>query len=301
MSEENFDLTITTVSWNTKDLLRKCLQSIPCGAKKISYEIHVVDNASSDESTSLVKDEFSHIRLFANKENVGFAKANNQSWREAKGRYWLLLNPDTELSENSLDALVEFMDAHPKAGMATAHLIYPDGTPQHCAGPNPSLWRIFFESSRLHKLFPKSLRGKILLGIFFDYKSVVKIGWAWGTALIVRREAVEEAGALSEDFFMYGEDVEWCLRLRKHGWQIWFVPDATIIHHKEQSSAIKWNVIERKTKMLDGFYKALEIHRGKFYVKVYQFVSSVVLSFEKLIGNNSDDVQFYIDYFKRKT
>ena len=299
MSEENFDLTITIVSWNTKDLLRNCLKSIPNGANKIRYEIHVVDNASSDNSALMVKEEFSDVHLFANDKNLGFAKANNQSWREAKGRYWLLLNPDTEVSENALDSLVAFMEAHSKAGMATARLIYPDGTPQHCAQPNPGIWRILFESSRLHKLLPKNVRGKILLGTFFDYKSAVKIGWAWGTALIVRHKAIEEAGALSEDFFMYGEDVEWCLRLRKHGWQIWFVPDAKVVHHKEQSSAIKWNVDERKTKMLDGFYNALEIHRGKIYVRIFQFISSIAWNFQHRFVKQTDDSQFYVDYFKR--
>ncbi len=301
MSEETFDLTITIVSWNTKDLLRGCLQSLARGATKISYEIHVVDNNSADKSAEMVKEEFPSVRLFANKENLGFARANNQSWREARGRYWLLLNSDTEARNGTFDNLVDFMDTHPKAGLATARLNYADETLQHCAQPNPAIWRILFEALRLHKLLPKSLRGKILLGTYFNYEEAVRIGWAWGTALIARREAVKDAGALSADFFMYGEDLEWCLRLQKHGWQVWFVPHAKVLHFKEQSSAVQWNNEERKRKMLNGFFKALEIHRGKLYVKTFQVVSLFVWKFEnflaRLSGKQSNDVKFLADYY----
>lgn len=305
MSEESLDLTITIVSWNTKELLRGCLQSLPKGTEKIKYEVHVVDNASSDGSAEMVKAEFPFVRLFANEDNLGFAKANNQSWREAKGRYWLLLNSDTEIQDKTLDSLIEFMDSHTKAGLATARLNYADGTPQHCAQPIPSILRILLEATRLHRILPKDFRGRFLLGTYFDYETYATIGWAWGTALIAKREAIEEAGALSEDFFMYGEDLEWCLRLRAKGWQIWFVPQAKVLHYKEQSAAIQWDNNNRKKKMLDGFYKALEKHHGKSYVKVFRSISSIIWRFEgflaRLSGKPSSDIQFYIDYYKRLT
>ena len=135
------DLTITVVSWNTRELLRSCLQSIEQSNTCLSYEIHVVDNASADGSAEMVRAEFPVVRLTVNEKNVGFAAANNQSWLTAKGRYWLLLNSDTEVKAGALDALVKFMDAQPQAGLVTARLNNPDGTPQYCAQPAPSILR----------------------------------------------------------------------------------------------------------------------------------------------------------------
>jgi GT2 family glycosyltransferase len=260
------DLTITVVSWNTRELLRACLLSIPTGAPRVSVEIHVVDNHSHDGSMEMVRDEFPHVRLFANTENLGFACANNQSWREAKGHYWLLLNSDAEARPGALDTLVQFMDERPAAGLATARLVSPDGSPQHCAQPPVSLWRPLLEASRLHKLLPRRIRSRWLLGPYFDYAESVAVGWTWGTALIARREAVEAAGPLSEKFFMYGEDLEWCLRVSRRGWEVWFCADAEVLHHGGQSSIQQWDNAAKRQVTLDGIYRAVGMHRPRAYV-----------------------------------
>lgn len=276
------DLTITIVSWNTRELLRGCLQSIQNSNTHISYEIHVVDNASTDGSAEMVRAEFPVARLTINEKNVGFAVANNQSWITAKGRYWLLLNSDAEVKADALDALVKFMDAHPQAGLATARLNNPNGTPQYCAQPVPSISRTLFEASRLHKILPAAMRGRVMLSTYWTYDHAIRLGWTWGTALIARRVAVEEVGALGKEFFMYGEDLEWCLRMRKKRWEIWFCSEAEVLHYGGQSSAQKWDEAGRGHKIESGFYQALQLHRRKFYVRALQTAQLIALSGEWL-------------------
>ncbi len=108
----------------------------------------------------------------------------------------------------------------------------------------------------------------MLLGTYWTYDEPMRLGWTWGTALITRREAVEEVGTLCEDFFMYGEDVEWCLRMRRHGWEIWFCPEAEVLHHGSQSSARRWQNAERERRVSEGYYRAVALHRGQLYVRV---------------------------------
>ncbi len=276
------DLTITIVSWNTRELLRGCLQSIQQSNTRIGYEIHVVDNASADGSAEMVRAEFPAVRLTINENNAGFAAANNQSWLAAKGRYWLLLNSDAEVKAGALDALVKFMDAHPQAGLATARLNNPDGTPQYCAQPVPSITRTLFEASRLHKILSAALRGRMMLSTYWTYDCAIRLGWTWGTALMARRAAVEAGGSLSNEFFMYGEDLEWCLRMRKKGWEIWFCPEAEVLHYGGQSSALKWDEAGRGNKIESGFYQALRLHRSEFYVRAFQTAQLIALSGEWL-------------------
>lgn len=279
---ENLYLTITIVSWNTKELTRNCLISLLTENIKRIAEVHVVDNNSHDGSTEMLQREFPEVRVFANTENLGFARANNQSWREAKGKYWLLLNSDTIVKTGAIEKLIAFMEEHPRAGMATAKLFSPDGTLQYCAQRAQSIFFNLLEFSRLHKLIPTKLRGNILLGSYFDYNHPQKLDWAWGTALIARREAVEEVGALSEDFFMYGEDQEWGLRMRAKNWEVWFCPEAEIIHYGGQSSDQTWTYSEKNSLILDTGYQALERHHGRTYVKMLQ-ITMLASSFGEMM------------------
>jgi GT2 family glycosyltransferase len=267
---EFIDLTVTVVSWNTRDLLRECLESLRDGCGRRRVEVHVVDNASEDGSVEMVRERFPEVKLMQNRENVGFARANNQSWRESRGRYWLLLNSDTRVPPGALDHLASLLDEQPRAGLATARLVNPDGTPQHCAQPLPSVGRTLLEALRLHKCLPARWRGRLLLGPYWTYDRPAPIGWTWGTALLARREAVQEAGPLSEDFFMYGEDLEWCLRMRRHGWEVWFCPEAEVVHLGGQSSAQRWDEGGRTERILDGVYQAVRIDRGRLYVRLLQ-------------------------------
>lgn len=281
------DLTITIVSWNTEELTRNCLKSLLTENVRRIAEVHVIDNDSQDGSVEMIRREFPGVKLFANTENLGFARANNQSWYEAKGRYWLLLNSDTIVKPQAIENLIAFMDAHPQAGMASAKLLNTDGTAQCCAQREEGIFTALLEFSRLHKLIPAKMRGNLLLSTYFSYDRPQKLGWAWGTALIVRRAAIEQAGKLSDDYFMYGEDMEWSLRMRKHGWDVWFCPDAEIVHFGGQSSDQLWNYSEKNTIILNNCYQAIQKHRGRFYVKVLQitrlFIAAVELFFSKIL------------------
>jgi GT2 family glycosyltransferase len=296
------DLTITIVSWNTQELLRGCLRSIQQSNTRASLEIHVVDNASTDGSAEVVRTEFPSVKLIVNQENLGFAAANNQSWAQAQARYWLLLNSDAEVKPGALDTLVTFMDVHAQAGLATAKLLNPDASPQYCAQPVPSIWRLLLETSRVHKLLPAYGRGRVLLSTYWNYRETIPVGWTWGTALIARREAVEEAGSLSEDFFMYGEDLEWCLRMRRHGWKVWFCHNAEVLHYGGQSSAKKWEDARKQKIILDNSYKAIEMHRGRLYVALLKTAMLFALKIDQIIkrltGRGGRDSELSISYHK---
>jgi GT2 family glycosyltransferase len=215
----------------------------------------------------------------------------------------MLLNSDAELRMGAIDALVSFMDGLPRAGLATARLVSPDGTPQNCAQRSPSIFRTLLEASRLHKLIPTPARGRILLGPYWTYDEAIQVGWTWGTALIARRKAVVDNGPLSEDFFMYGEDLEWCLRMRKHGWQVWYCPDAEVLHHGGHSTVHKWDDTERLTSKFNGIYKAIEKYRGRRYVRALQAASFVALSAERLASRlgrrQGDRLAGPLDYYRR--
>src|SRR5262249_49945038 len=159
-----------------------------------------------------------------------------------------------------------------------------------------------FEASRLHKLIPAPARGRMFLGPYWTYDEAIQLGWTWGTALIARREAVIDVGPLSEDFFMYGEDLEWCLRMRKHGWRIWFCPDAEVLHHGGQSAAQKWDEAGRLALRLNGIYKGVERHRGRRYVRALQEASFVALRLERLASRlarrQGDGLAGPLDYYR---
>ena len=194
----------------------------------------------------------------------------------------MLLNSDAEISAGTLDTLIDFMDAHPQAGLATARLNNADGTPQHCAQPSPGCWRMGLETSRLHKLLPAKLRGRLFLGPYWTYDKSIPVGWTWGTALIARRAAVGDVGALSEEFFMYGEDLEWCLRMQKQRWEIWYCHAAEVLHHGGQSSALRWKDEQKQKIILDNCYKAIAMHRSRFYIRALQRTTLLALKADQL-------------------
>jgi hypothetical protein len=272
------DLTVTVVSWNTRDLLRECLSSLRGEDRGLGIEVHVVDNASTDGSADMVRRDFAEVDLIENGVNVGFAAACNQSFRLASGRYRFLLNSDAVLRPGALPALVAFMDARPRAGLATARLLDPDGTPQHCAQRIPGIGLALLETSRLHKLLGTARRGRLLLGPYWTYDEAIRIGWTWGTALIARREAIQEVGLLNERFFMYGEDLDWCVRMWRHAWEVWFCPDAEVIHHRARSARQRWDEPAHRCAVLDGIYRAVGMHRSRAYVAVLHVISLAALS-----------------------
>lgn len=222
-------LSIVIVSWNTRDLLAGCLQSI---GHRGSQEIIVVDNASSDGSAMMVRERFPHVRLIENRSNVGFARANNQALEVAKGDYLLLLNSDTVVRPRALGSLLGFMQDHPRAGACGSRLLNSDGSLQPACHPmltpGRELWRLVF----LDRIWP---RASYRMGAW-DLVTPRRVDVIKGACLMLRREALDQVGPLDEAYFMYTEEVDLCYRLSQAGWELWYVPDAQVIHYGEASS-----------------------------------------------------------------
>ncbi|MBE9593323.1 MAG: glycosyltransferase family 2 protein [Proteobacteria bacterium] len=233
------ELSIIIVNYNTADTLYRCLNSI-ASQKDIKPEVIVVDNASQDNSHDIIKENFLWVKLITNKHNLGFARANNQALKSCKAKYVYFLNPDTELRQGALRAIIEFMESHPEVGLAGTRIINPDGSPQ----------------SSVEKRYPGEKHAKQ------DLKGLGGGGIAWvlGASMIVRRGIVEDLGGFDESFFLYGEEQDLCLRVRKAGSTIGYVPDSVVIHLGGQS--------ERNTLPVDIWKKKFDAE-FLFYRKHY--------------------------------
>jgi len=223
------DLSIVIVNLNTLLLLRNCLSSIfDTSQDSHAPEVIVVDNGSSDGSGDMVKREFPSVLLAENTTNVGFSKATNQGIRASTGRLILLLNSDTVLEKQTLSSLMEFMRGHNDAGVCGACLMRPDGSVQpFLFGSDPTL------SYLMHRGLKRLFLGRALHD--WDTKDVMEVDWVSGACLMARREVLFSAGLLDENIFMYFEDTDLCLRVRRSGWKIYFNPAATVIHIGGQS------------------------------------------------------------------
>jgi len=224
------DISIIIVNYNTCKLLQACLTSVYEETENIRFETIVVDNASTDGSREMVVQEFPQVQLIANPLNRGFAGANNTGIGQATGRYFLLLNPDTVILRSAIQETVRFMERHPEAGISGCKLRFPNGTLQRSVRSFPSVWNELCESTFLYLLFPKSKAvGRYHLS-YFDYASEMQVDWVCGAYFMIRREVLDTIGLLDERFYMYSEEVDYCYRAKKAGFQVWFVPQAEIIH-----------------------------------------------------------------------
>jgi N-acetylglucosaminyl-diphospho-decaprenol L-rhamnosyltransferase len=246
------DLSVVIVSWNVRDLLQRCLESIrgsevqqggqratsanlAVQKSRLQVETIVVDNGSNDGSVEMVGEHFPDVHLIANEDNRGFSAANNQGIVVAKGRYVLLLNPDTEVVSDALAMLVTFADAHPDVAIVGPQLLNPDGTVQSSRRRLPTLLTAVFESTWLEPWAPRHLLEHYRVSDRPD-DMVQDVDWITGAAMLARREAIEEVGLLDEGFFMYSEELDWCRRFREAGWRVVYLPAAQIIHHVGKSS-----------------------------------------------------------------
>ena len=260
------DLSISVVNWNTKDILRNCLKSIYVSTHKIDYEIFVVDNASSDGSPEMVEREFPKVKLIRNKENLGFAKANNQVIKLGNGRYILLLNSDTIVLDGALDKMVEFMENHPDAGAAGCRLLNSDGTLQASASEFPRLFSLYWTNSFLRKILPRKKVGGVINEPHF-YSKIREVDWILGAAFILSKSVIKQIGSLDEEFFMYGEEVDLCYRIKKGGWKVYFCPEAKIIH-----------LLGVSEKKVDDKTIARRVKSNHcYYVKRYGFIGSILV------------------------
>lgn len=295
------DLSIIIVNYNTKEFLKKCLDSILSSIDgKISYEIIVIDNASTDGSPSVISNfqspllrqvfggqAISNFRIILNKKNLGFSKANNQGIKVSQeSRYILFLNPDTIAQNQTIEKIIKFMDAHKDTGAATCKIIMPNGQiddASHRGFPTP--WNALCHFSGLARIFPKS---RIFAGYnlgWMDLEKIHEIDVLAGAFMLVRRVAGKEAGWWDEDYFFYGEDIDFCYELKQKGWKIYYVPTVFITHYKGISGGIK-SVSkeittaneETKKRATRWRFNAMRIFYNKHYKKQYPWIVNFLVN-----------------------
>jgi len=260
-------VSIIVVNWNTRDRLAECLDSILHTAEGPDCETIVIDNASTDGSPAMVREHFPRVHVIENSENVGFARANNQAMKLGRGRYLLLLNSDALVTPGAIQSLVNLADAVPQAGIVGARLLNLDGSFQASHTSFPTLWREFLVLSGL---------GRLLHGRWYPShgpeveKGPQPVDYVEGACLLVRREAYQAVGGLDETFFMYAEEVDWCYAMWKNGWQVWYQPEAQVIHWGGGSSRTRH--LER-----EGDLYRSRIH---YFRKHYGEVSAVLLKLQ---------------------
>jgi GT2 family glycosyltransferase len=226
------DLAIIIVSWNTREILRHCLQSVFASQTTKKFKVWVVDNGSSDGTGQMIKEFFSQIQIISNDDNVGFAHANNQAIMDSSGDYVMLLNPDTVVEKDVIETLVNFLEKYPDIGAVGPRLLNPDGTLQESAYPEPTLAREFWRLFHLDRFY-------YYAAYPMDEWSVIdarEVDVLMGACLLVRRKTLDQVGLLDDNFFVYSEEVDLCTRIREYGWRISWVPTAVVIHLGGQST-----------------------------------------------------------------
>jgi GT2 family glycosyltransferase len=255
------DLSIIIVNWNGKSVLENCLTSIYDNQPNLEFELIVVDNASRDDSVAMIQSRFSDVRVFCNAENLGFAAGNNVGFALARGRYVLLLNNDTLVLPGALDESVRFMNAHADIGALGCRIEFPDRRFQtSCYRFNDPLVLFMIRVLPLGSV----ARERLNYGRYWakEFSQPTDVDTVAGCFMMVRREVLDDVGVLDEDFFMYGEDEEWCARIHAGGWRIVYFPTATIIHIHRFSS----NQARRALRIIECMSPMLVLHkrRGHF-------------------------------------
>jgi GT2 family glycosyltransferase len=233
---------ILIVSWNVRELLRKCLTSLErYPSTTHAQQIIVVDNASSDDTPRMLREQFTLTHVLANENNRGFTGGNNDGLALSTqltpaADYVLLLNPDTEVTPDALDTLARYMDVHSDVGVVAPRLLYADGSPQSSRRRFPTLMTAMFESTWLQGIAPQAMLDHYYARDLRD-DEINDVDWVVGAAMFVRASAIRQIGALDEkNFFMYSEELDWCRRMKQAGWRVVWHPNATVIHHEGKSS-----------------------------------------------------------------
>lgn len=260
-------LSIIIVSFQCKDKLRVTLDAVFASQNFSDYEVIVVDNGSTDGTSEMVRKEYENKIIFIQNTNEGFSKGNNRGIRVAGGEYLLLLNPDTKVAPDCLSVMMKFAESRPDIGIATCKLIRPDGSLDlACRRGLPNPWNSLVRQLHLSFLFPKS---KVLTGYNLTHAPVdqdMAVGSCSGAFMLVSPKCLAAVGGLDEQFFMYGEDIDWCKRAGDAGFKVWYHAATTCVHYKGQSS-------KRAPKLaLHAFYEAMWLYYKKHLATKYPAV-----------------------------
>lgn len=274
--KQDVDVSIIILSYNTADLTHRCLETIYASSMgEFTMEVIVCDNDSHDGSLEMVKKEFPAAIRIDNKKNIGFAAGNNPGIKIAQGRYVLLLNTDTEIPADTLRAMLSFMYEHPDAGASTCKLLLPDGSiDPACHRGFPTPWVAFTYLSKLEKLFPKTRLFGGYHQLYKDLGSIHEVDCISGAFFLVRREVINQVGLLDENFFMYGEDIDWAYRIREAGWKIMYNPTVFILHKKKQSG--RANILKKQRVTSEIYFHR---YNWLFYKKHYEKKYGRILAF----------------------
>jgi GT2 family glycosyltransferase len=254
-------LAVIIVSWNTKDLTRKCVTSVLRSQTDFEVEVLVVDNASSDGTPAMVAGEFPQVKLIANQENMGFGRGCNEGLKNTSAENVFFLNPDAEIEPNALQFMVDYLDAHPRVGVVGCALRYPDGSTQRAYYDFYS----FFGSLKDNQLIKKRLKAA-------SEEKTMPVDWVIGAVLMIRTGVLAQVGNFDEDFFLYGEEMELQYRIRKAGWEIIYLPEVAAVHHAGRSAG------------LARLNSTIHNYRGRYlFLKKHYPLYSVVLYLIKAI------------------
>lgn len=259
--KNNIQLSIIIINYNTHDLTCKCLNSVYDNMSGTEFEVVLVDNASTETNPIVFKENFPQIKLVENKENVGFAAGNNIGIQNAQGEYILLLNSDAFLKDDSTLIGINFLKENENLGVVTGKLIYPDGKLQHNCQSFPSVFKKYLEKFRLHKFLSTKQQSTILSGFYGDYSKTMYPDWVWGTYFLFQKSNLNllKNEQLADDFFMYMEDMQWCLEFKKAGLKCVYLPRIEVIHEMGGSKGSKNTMIsENFNRFLRMYYSKIE-------------------------------------------
>lgn len=286
---KNKDISIVIVTYKSESTIEKCIDSVYSGKSNLNLEVIVSDNSPNDTTIKILKDlskKYESLHIINNKENLGFSKANNIAVRRATGKFILFLNPDVILQENTLKGMYDFMKKTPRAGAATCRVNLLDGKlDDSCHRGFPTPWRAFCHFSKLSKVFPKSrIFGGYNLS-YLDFRKTHEIDSLAGSFMLIPYSLGKDLNWWDEDFFFYGEDLDFCYRIKKEGYKIYFVPEYRALHYKGVSSGIKkvskdLTTANRRTIewATDQRFRAMRIFYDKHYRKKYSpIVTEMVL------------------------
>jgi GT2 family glycosyltransferase/lipopolysaccharide/colanic/teichoic acid biosynthesis glycosyltransferase len=231
------DVSVIIVTHNSRSVLEPCLESLKKQSMLSNTEVIVVDNASSDGTPEMVRDRYPWVDVCAGARNVGFSVGVNVGIQRARGRYFLILNPDTVVRERSIEALFRFMEATPDAGIVGPKMVFHDGNLQYSCRRFYNWKVLLMKRTYLGKILKSSDAVSEHLMLDFDHETTKKVDWVIGACMLVRRDAVQSVGLMDERFFLYFEDVDWCYRMKQKGWRVYYHPEAVVVHHYARDSA----------------------------------------------------------------
>ncbi|HOO89539.1 MAG TPA: glycosyltransferase family 2 protein [Syntrophales bacterium] len=297
--ESSVDVSICMVSFNSEKVLADCLESIYASSPSVTREIILVDNDSADGTVNMVRSLFPDVKLIVNNTNIGFSKATNQALQVSRGRYLLWLNCDTIIAHDLLDVMIDFFESHPSAGIVGPKVFNGDGTFQpQCRRGLPTPYAALGYFLGIDRIWPDNKRLSQYLLRYLPEDEAHQVDAVSGCCLMARREVYATIGFIDEDIFGFGEDIEWCVRARKAGWEVWYCPASSVIHLKGEGG-----VHAAPFRKEFAMHKAMRVFFRKHLSDHYpSYISSIVVTGiivhlmvalgktagRQLLGNRSD-------------